>query len=133
MSGIAIGDGLTDPANQMDYGEFLFQTGLLDEEDTKAVEDITEKAKESIRQGKWEQASDVSTLRETLRSERLLIINHGRICQEFGEIIDVFTNESSLHFYYNFILSEQPKDFDNYLPFLQKPEVRIKNVLEDIE
>ena len=37
--------------------------------------------------------------------------------------MDVFTNESCLNFYYNFILSEQPKEFNNYLPFLQKPEV----------
>ena len=29
----------------------------------------------------------------------------------------MFTNESCLNFYYNFILSEQPKEFNNYLPF----------------
>ena len=28
LKGLAIGDGLTDPIHQMNYGDFLFQTGL---------------------------------------------------------------------------------------------------------
>ena len=29
LKGLAIGDGLCDPSNQLDYGDFLYQVGLL--------------------------------------------------------------------------------------------------------
>ena len=44
--------------------------------------------------------------------------------QEFDNILDIVENRTGLTFYYNYLLSEQPAEFDNYPKFLEKPEVR---------
>ncbi len=59
LKGLAIGDGLCDPQNQLDYGDFLYQVGLLDESDKGLVEEKTDLAKLSIDLGQWHQATEV--------------------------------------------------------------------------
>ena len=44
--------------------------------------------------------------------------------QEFDNILDIVENRTGLTFYYNYLLSEQPAEFDNYPKFLEKPKVR---------
>ena len=39
-------------------------------------------------------------------------------------ILGVSMNKTGLNFYYNFLISEQPKDFDYYISYLQQPFVR---------
>lgn len=60
LKGLAIGDGLCDPKRQLDYGDFLYQVGLLDESDKRLVEQKTELAKISLDLEQWSQATDVS-------------------------------------------------------------------------
>ena len=62
LKGLAIGDGLCDPRHQLDYGDFLYQVGLLDEADRDLVQERTELAKLSMELQQWHQATDVSTL-----------------------------------------------------------------------
>ena len=59
LKGLAIGDGLTDPIHQMSYGDFLFQTGLVDENDRKSLRGMSKVTKQYIRQGRWAEATDV--------------------------------------------------------------------------
>ena len=60
LKGLAIGDGLCDPSHQLDYGDFLYQVGLLDEADRDLVQERTELAKLAMELQQWHQATDVS-------------------------------------------------------------------------
>ena len=62
LKGLAIGDGLCDPIHQMAYGDFLFQVGLVDENDRDLLQNMTQTTKEYIKSGLWEKATDVSLL-----------------------------------------------------------------------
>ena len=44
--------------------------------------------------------------------------------QEFDAILDIVQNRSGLSFYYNYLMSTQPSDFENYPKLLQKAKVR---------
>ena len=44
--------------------------------------------------------------------------------QEFDSILDIVMNRTGLNFYYNYLLSEQPKDFTYYPQWLERPQVR---------
>ena len=59
LKGLAIGDGLCDPPHQMDYGDFLYQVGLLDESDRNLVELRGEMAKIAMKNEQWHLASNV--------------------------------------------------------------------------
>ena len=60
LKGLAIGDGLSDPVHQLSYGEFLFQVGLVDENDRDALIGMSKISKQYIKQGRWAEAADVS-------------------------------------------------------------------------
>ena len=60
LKGLAIGDGLCDPLHQMDYGDFLYQVGLLDESDRNEVDKHADLAKISMELEQWHQATTVS-------------------------------------------------------------------------
>ena len=38
--------------------------------------------------------------------------------------MEIVQNKTGLAFYYNYLLSTQPPEFENYPKFLQKPDVR---------
>ena len=59
---MAIGDGLSDPINQMGYSNFLYETGLIDENDKPKIEAIAKEARREIIRKNWRKASDVSKL-----------------------------------------------------------------------
>ena len=60
LKGLAIGDGLCDPLHQMDYGDFLYQIGLLDNVDKLEVDKHADLAKISMELEQWHQATTVS-------------------------------------------------------------------------
>ena len=62
LKGLAIGDGLCDPIHQMDYGDFLFQVGFVDENDRDKLLNMTQVTKQYINSGLWESATDVSQM-----------------------------------------------------------------------
>ena len=59
LKGLAIGDGLCDPIHQMDYGDFLFQTGFVDEHDRNVLQNMSQTTKEYINSQLWKNATDV--------------------------------------------------------------------------
>ena len=63
LKGLAIGDGLSDPIHQMDYGDFLFQTGFVDENDRDTLQNMSQLTKNYIKTQSWEKAADVRSLR----------------------------------------------------------------------
>ena len=53
-----------------------------------------------------------------------IILKYSFTFQEFNAILDIVENKTGLAFYYNYLLSKQPSEFDNYPKLLQKAEVR---------
>ncbi|TRY70301.1 hypothetical protein TCAL_02456 [Tigriopus californicus] len=101
LTGLAIGDGLCDPENQLAYGEFIFQIGLVDEKDRDIMKDISKVIKGYIRAKDWPKAA-----------------------RAYDNVIDYFENKTQLSFYYNYLLSDQPDTFTYYTQWLEKPSVR---------
>ena len=62
LKGLAIGDGLSDPIHQMDYGDFLFQTGFVDENDRDILKNMSKTTRDYIKAQSWGKAADVSWL-----------------------------------------------------------------------
>ncbi|XP_063389059.1 venom serine carboxypeptidase-like [Cydia fagiglandana] len=56
LQGLAIGNGMTDPENQLKYGEFLYQIGLIDLNQRKIFEEYQAKTVNYIRNGQWIEA-----------------------------------------------------------------------------
>jgi len=57
LKGIAIGNGLSDPENQLAYGDYLYQLGLVDTLYRKKFQDKENEIREMIRKKEWKNAS----------------------------------------------------------------------------
>lgn len=99
LKGIAIGDGLCEPETMFDYSDYLYQIGLLDEKERDFMANEQQLAVNLIREGKFFEAFKIFDL----------ILN--------GDLIhgqSFFKNATGLEFYFNFLLTEAPKDFGYY-------------------
>ncbi|XP_043246485.1 venom serine carboxypeptidase-like [Amphibalanus amphitrite] len=56
LKGMAVGDGFVDPSNQVDYGEFLYNVGLIDAEQREQFHASAMDAVDLINQGDLESA-----------------------------------------------------------------------------
>jgi len=101
LKGLAIGDGLTDPIHQMNYGDYLFQTGLVDENDRNTLMDMSKVTKQYIKQGRWGEAAGL-----------------------FNRMIQFFRLRTGLTFVYNYLLQSQPESFKYYPKYLNKARTR---------
>ena len=59
LKGLAIGDGLCDPPRQLDYADYVYQVGLIDESTKKLIQERTDMAKLSMDMQQWHQATAV--------------------------------------------------------------------------
>jgi vitellogenic carboxypeptidase-like protein len=59
LKGLAIGDGMCDPVNQLDLGDFLYQTGLVDEESLSTLEKLANVTRGQIENEEWTMATTV--------------------------------------------------------------------------
>lgn len=110
FKGMAIGDGLCDPVTMMDkYASFMYNLGMLDELQRDYFQSMTDKAVQYIQH---EQYLDAFTIFDMLLN---------------GDIIkepSYFRNVSGLSDYYNFLRTEEPKEYDYYGNYLADPAVR---------
>lgn len=60
FAGMAIGDGLCDPITMTDYGDFLYQIGLIDTNQRTYFKEQGQLAVKYIQQKEWEKAFYVS-------------------------------------------------------------------------
>ncbi|XP_063389058.1 venom serine carboxypeptidase-like [Cydia fagiglandana] len=58
LKGLAIGNGLTDPENQLLHGQYLYQIGLIDLNERKIFEEYEGKILNYIKHDKWREAYD---------------------------------------------------------------------------
>lgn len=60
MKGLAIGDGLYDPSQQLDYGDHLYQIGLADEMQMEHFDELLAAAVINFDNGNTKKAAEVS-------------------------------------------------------------------------
>lgn len=110
MKGIAIGNGFSDPENQLVYGKYLYQIGLIDWNTAAKFEDYENKAKTYIQNKQWKQAFEMFDL----------MIN--------GDLIDgksLFANVTGFsNFYFNYLHTRDYTQYEDFGPMLQKTAVR---------
>jgi hypothetical protein len=68
ITGIAVGNGFTDPITILDYSHFVYQLGLVDTYTYNEMKDAEESGKRAIREGRLVDAFLVRTTVPTLPS-----------------------------------------------------------------
>jgi vitellogenic carboxypeptidase-like protein len=110
LKGLAIGDGFSDPVTMLNYGEYLYNIGLLDQNGKAHFDQEEEKARRAITSGKYMDAF--------LTIDALLD----------GDLtpggVSYFKNVTGLDFYFNFLLTASPEDQNYYSSFVQLPSTR---------
>ncbi|GAB0097761.1 venom serine carboxypeptidase-like [Sergentomyia squamirostris] len=81
LKGMAIGDGLSDPINQLNYGDYLFQIGLIDHNGKKLLEEYVSAARTFIQEGNYIAAF------ETLNS---LVSGENALCKNLTGFSEVY-------------------------------------------
>ncbi|KAJ8415874.1 hypothetical protein AAFF_G00404310 [Aldrovandia affinis] len=110
FKGVAIGDGLCDPEMMLGgYGEFLYQTGMVDELQKKYVQQQTDTGVRLIQQQKWVEAFEVF--------DSLL---NG----DLSPYPSFFQNATGCTNYYNYLQCKEPTDQEYFAQFVVLPAVR---------
>lgn len=110
FKGMAIGDGLCDPELMLGgYGEFLYQTGMIDELQKEYVNQETDLGVKLIQEQKWVDAFKVF--------DRLL---NGDV----EPYPSFFQNATGCTNYYNYMMCQEPKDQEYFGQFVTLPSVR---------
>lgn len=109
LKGLAIGNGLVDPLNQLFYSEYLYQHGLIDEYGKDRFEQIDNVIHAQILGGDYEGA--FRTFDEML---------NGRLYP----YPTLFQNLTGMRYYYNLLLDLPPPSENDWKAFVQKPSVR---------
>ncbi|XP_064080848.1 probable serine carboxypeptidase CPVL isoform X2 [Macrobrachium nipponense] len=109
LKGMAIGDGLCDPVSMTDYGDFLYQVGLIDDIDLAYFKNQSSLAVSLIEQEKWKEAFEVFD--SLLNGDKTGYPSY-------------FTNVTGLTYYFNYIAEGEPKDMDYWPAFINLPVVR---------
>ena len=61
FTGIAVGNGFTDPVTLLDYSTYLHQLGLVDKRTSEDMRKFEERGKAAIREGRYHEAHYVCT------------------------------------------------------------------------
>jgi len=109
LKGMAIGDGLCDPVTMTNYGDFLFSIGLLDELDRNYFTQLQDIMVNYINQEKYEDAFRVFD--QLLNGDTTTTSSY-------------FANVTGFTWYFNYLLSEGPKDLGYYNQLIEKDYIR---------
>uniref|UniRef100_A0A671UUI7 Probable serine carboxypeptidase CPVL n=1 Tax=Sparus aurata TaxID=8175 RepID=A0A671UUI7_SPAAU len=110
LAGMAIGDGLCDPEMMLGgYGEFMYQTGMIDELQREYVVQQTDLGVKLIHQEKWVEAFQVF--------DSLL---NGDV----DPYPSFFQNATGCTNYFNYMMCQEPEDQEYFSQFVTLPSVR---------
>ena len=109
LKGLAIGNGLTDPVNQLLYGDYLYQLGLLDMNGREQFHVLEKQGRDLIVQKKYGEAFEI-----------------------FNKLIDgdlnaspsLFKNLTGYDFYFNYLHTKDSEDMDYMAEWIQRVDVR---------
>ncbi|XP_043209077.1 venom serine carboxypeptidase-like [Amphibalanus amphitrite] len=101
LKGLAIGDGLCDPINQLDYGHFLYNVGLVSARVRDQLLELQNETADFIKNGQFKEAS-----------------------ARFGEAMGVYEEITGLRFVYNYLLQSTPVEFSYYPTFVTSSATR---------
>lgn len=108
--GMAIGDGLCDPELMLGgYGEFLYQTGMIDELQKQYVDQQTDLGVQFIQQQKWVEA--------------FRVFDH-LLNGDLDPYPSFFQNATGCTNYFNYLTCQEPEDQEYFSQFVTLPEVR---------
>lgn len=108
LKGVSIGNGFCDPVNMLNYGDYLLEIGLIDQNGRDIFLRKRNEAVELIKQGSWVEA---------FRRFDVLLNN------DLNNSSSIFTNLTGYTNYYNYL---KPKEdgFDYVSDFIQQDFVR---------
>ncbi|XP_050097856.1 vitellogenic carboxypeptidase-like [Anopheles aquasalis] len=113
LAGMAIGNGYSDPINQLNYGDYLYQLGLIDANALERFEQDEQTVAECIAKGNYQCAFDVMDE---------LLDGDANVGQSF------FRNVSGFELYYNYLhpvaTAEEMFQQLNLVAFLNLDETR---------
>ncbi|GFY54692.1 probable serine carboxypeptidase CPVL [Trichonephila inaurata madagascariensis] len=110
LTGMAIGNGMCDPETMMDYGTYLYNIGLVDEMQAAEMKNLSLSIVNHIRE---------EDFYEALVEMDKLIINFNVL--PYKSLFQIFTG---MNFYYNFLMSDTPKDFTYFRDYIELPQFR---------
>ncbi|KPJ20357.1 Venom serine carboxypeptidase [Papilio machaon] len=108
LQGLALGNAYCDPVNQMDYGNYLYQHGLLDNDQRKVFLHVQNKIAEKIKQKNWAQAD--------LLMDKLM---DGGLTN-----ISFFKMYTGFNYFYNFMKTEDDEDISIFSKLIHNDKVR---------
>lgn len=109
LRGLAIGNGLCDPENQLLYSNYLYQHGLIDLNGKAQFQMYEEKGRDLIKQKKYIEAFNIFDM-----------LFNG----DMNEAPTLFTNLTGFNYSYNY-LSANGDEIDNlFFEWIQKADVR---------
>ena len=108
LKGLALGNAYCDPLNQLDYGNFLYQHGLLDGNQLKEFLKVQMELYVTIKSQNWLQAN--------IMMDRLMdgCVSH----------FSLFNFYTGFEFYYNYLLTKRIDDKTPFLKVLHEIETR---------
>lgn len=108
LKGLAIGNGLCDPENQLLYGDYLYQLGLIDRNGRAQFQTYEKKIGDLIKQEKYIEAFEIF---DTLLN---------------GDLSNssLFRNLTGFDFYFNYLMVKDNNDSDWMSEWIQKTDVR---------
>lgn len=109
LKGLAIGNGLTDPGNQLMYGDYLYQLGLIDLNGRDAFHMYEKKGRDLIQQKKFEDAADVFDA----------LLNN-----DFHSRPSLFMNLTGFNFYFNYLHTSDSDEETWMSEWIQQAETR---------
>lgn len=109
LKGLAIGNGLTDPINQLNYGDYLYQLGLIDFNGRNQFHGYEQQARQFINQSKYIEAFEI-----------------------FNELLDgdlnsaptLFQNLTGFNFYFNYLRTKDTNESNWMGEWIQRVDVR---------
>lgn len=109
LKGLAIGNGLCDPINQLKYGEYLYQIGLIDLNSMKLVQNYEDQGKQLIKDKKFKEAA---------------LLFDSLIDGDFNKS-SVFKNITGFDNYYNYLVSSNYNHIiDSMARYIQNNVIR---------
>lgn len=108
LKGMAIGNGYCDPINQLDYGDYLYQHGLIDGQQKMVFEKYQDQIASEIKNENW-QAADI--LMDKLMDGEMTNFSY-------------FREYTGYQYYYNFLKTNDTEDMSIFTNLLQNDNVR---------